>query len=164
MSQLHTIFLNLSDNVRLLDFRPNHTLALSGSLFIISSWIAFAYENYITSLLSFALSVTSVSYHLDRTFTTFLLDQVALYSVVARSFIDGYNGEWPGLLIAFVINGYNLFIYFGPMANYMVFHPDQTIATRWHMSIHIFAILSIIVQQYYIRDFIRYNLDCQKAS
>jgi len=154
MSQLHTIFLNLIniDNRSLFDTRPNHTLAFTGSLFIVSSWIAFAYDNYITSLLSFALSMTSVSYHLDRTFTTFLLDQVALYSVVARSFIDGYNGEWPGLLIAFVINGYNLFIYFGPMANYMAFHPDQTIATRWHMSIHIFAILSIIVQQYCILD------------
>jgi hypothetical protein len=36
------------------------------------------------------------------------------------------------------------------MANYTAFHPNPTIATRWHMSIHIFAILSIIVQQYCI--------------
>lgn len=129
------------------DPSPNYTLALSGSLFILSSWIAFAHENYITSILSFALSLTSVSYHLNRTFIPFLVDQIAVYGVIGRSFIDGYNGGVPGLTIAFIINGYNLFIYFGPMAKYMAFHPNRTITTRWHMSIHIFAILSIIAQQ-----------------
>ena len=147
MSQFVTM-LHIDDySLNLYDPMPNHTLALSGSLFILSSWTAFAHENYITSLLSFLLSLTSVSYHLDRTFTSFLLDQIALYSVVARSFMDGYHGDLPGLSIAFIVNGYNLFIYFGPLAKYTTFHSDRTIATRWHMSIHIFAILAIITQQ-----------------
>jgi len=132
------------------DPTPNYTLALSGSHFILSSGIAFAYENYITSLLSFALSLTSINYHLHRTFIPFLLDQISLYSVVVRSFIDGYNGGVPGLTIVIIINGYNLFVYFGPMAKYMAFHPDPIMATRWHMSIHIFAILGIIAQQFSI--------------
>ena len=130
------------------DPTPNYTLALSASHFLLSSWIAFAYENYITSLLSFTLGLTSVTYHLNRTFIPFLLDQIAVYGVIGRSFIDGYNGGVPGLTIAVVINSYNLFIYFGPMAKYMIFHPNRTIATRWHISMHIFAILSIIAQQY----------------
>jgi hypothetical protein len=152
MNQLHTILLSILhiNDYSTVDPISNHTLALSGSLFIISSWIAFAYENYITSLLSFTLSLTSVSYHLDRTFISFLLDQVALYSVACRSFIDGYNGGLPGFIIACIANGYTLFIYLGPMAKYMAFHPDRTIRTRWHVSIHVLTILSIIAQQPYI--------------
>jgi hypothetical protein len=120
------------------------------SFFMVSGFSALHYDNYLTSFLSFLLGTTSIWFHLGRTPSSFVLDQVALTSVVVRSFVDGYNGSVPGMTIACVINGYNWIIYFSPYKTLFAYHPNLIIANRWHMSIHILAILSIIAQQYCI--------------
>jgi hypothetical protein len=131
----------------------NQPLALSGSLFIVSAWTAFAYENYITGLLSFILSLTSVNYHLDHNPVSYVCDQIALFSVVIRSFFDGYSGGLHGLIIFFAINTYNWMVYFSPIGLSLASNSDRSVANPWHMSIHLFAILAIIVQQYCIANY-----------
>ena len=42
-------------------------LALSGSLFSVSGFVAYRYDNYITAYTSCLLSVTSILFHLHRT-------------------------------------------------------------------------------------------------
>jgi hypothetical protein len=135
------------------DPRMNQSLALTGSLFIISAWTAFAYENYITAILSFILSITSVYFHLDRNPISFVFDQIALTSVVIRSFFDGYSGGIHGCIICCVINSYNWIVYCSPIAEFIAANPDRLIANPWHSSIHIFAILGIILQQYCIANY-----------
>ena len=138
------------DNRMIYSREPNFDLAFTGSFFTVSGLTALHYDNYLTAFLSFLLGITSVWFHLRRTPASFVLDQVALTSVVVRSFVDGYNGSLPGMTIACVINGYNWVVYFSPYKSYLTHHPNMVIANRWHMSIHILAILSIIAQQYCI--------------
>ena len=128
----------------------NQPLAFTGSLFLVSAWTAFAHENLITALLSFLLSLTSVYYHLDHNPVSYVCDQIALFSVVIRSFFDGYRGGFHGLTIFFTINTYNWIAYFSPIATSFAAHPDRIMSNPWHMSIHIFAVLGIIAQQYCI--------------
>jgi hypothetical protein len=135
--------------------QPNFTLAFTGSFFAVSGTVALLYNNYLTSFFSFLLGTSSIWFHIERSPATFILDQVALMSVVVRSFFDGYNGSVPGMTIACVINGYNWIVYFSPYKSYLTHHPNMVIANRWHMSIHILAILSIIAQQYCIYNPIR---------
>lgn len=126
---------------------PAPELAVTGSLFSISSLVAYQYENYITAYLSFLLSLTSIWYHLDRRLPSFLLDQAALYSLTIRSFVDGYNGGLPGTLIACSINTYNYIVFFSPYSVYLCNHPNIQTGNQWHKSIHILAVLGIILQQ-----------------
>ena len=126
---------------------PVPELALTGSLFSLSGYVAYQYENHITAYLSFLLSLTSIWYHLNRQLSSYLLDQVALYSVVARSFVDGYRGGLPGCLIACSIHIYNYILYFSPYSIYFINHPNTQVGVQWHKTIHYFAVLGIILQQ-----------------
>uniref|UniRef100_A0A6C0AP24 Uncharacterized protein n=1 Tax=viral metagenome TaxID=1070528 RepID=A0A6C0AP24_9ZZZZ len=130
--------------------QPKVDLAFTGSFFAVSGTVALVLKNYPTAFLSFLLGLSSVWYHLLRTPAAFVLDQIALTSVVVRSFVDGYNGSVPGMTIACVINGYNWIVYFSPYKSLFTDHPNLVIANRWHISIYILTILSIIAQQYYI--------------
>lgn len=129
---------------------PKPGLAFTGSFFAVSGLTALIIENYPTAFLSFLLGFSSVWYHLLRSPASFVLDQIAMTSVVVRSFVDGYNGSVSGMTIACIINGYNWVVYFSPYKTLFADHPNLVIANRWHMSIHILAILSIITQQYCI--------------
>jgi energy-converting hydrogenase Eha subunit B len=136
----------------LLTKKGEPVLALSGSLFSLSFFVAYLYGNYITAGANFLLAATSIAYHLFSTPTTFLIDQVALYTVVTRSFVDGYNGGLYGLVITVVINTYNYIVYFSPYSKYLEYHPNKTIGNFFHATIHLFAVLGVIAQQYYINE------------
>jgi len=125
----------------------SHELAFTGSLFSVSGLVAYQYNNHTTAYLSFLLSLTSIWYHLYQSRVSFIADQIALYSVVVRSFIDGYNGGVPGILISCSINAYNYVLYFSPYHTYCCHSPDISIGKRWHMTIHCIAVLGIILQQ-----------------
>ena len=125
-------------------------IALSGSLFSLSFFVSYLYGNYITAVANFVLAVTSIAFHLYCTPVTFLMDQVALYTVVARSFVDGYNGGLYGMTIPVVINTYNYIVFFSPYSKYLEFHPNKTIGTFFHATIHLFAVIGVIAEQYCI--------------
>jgi len=122
-------------------------LALTGSLFSISGLVAYNYNNPITAYTSFITCLTSLLFHSNRTHLIYWLDQIALYTVVVRSFIDGYQGGLLGFAISASICSYNYFIFFGPYSNQLCFHQNQTIGKRWHATIHIASVLGIILQQ-----------------
>jgi len=126
---------------------PVPELALTGSLFSLSGLVAYQYENYITAYLSFLLSLTSIWYHLDRRLSSFLLDQIALYSVAAHSFVDGYRGGVPGMFICCSIHTYNYIVFFSPYSTHFRNHPNIQIGIQWHKTLHYFAVLGIILQQ-----------------
>ena len=125
-------------------------IALSGSLFSLSFFVSYLYGNYITAVANFVLAVTSIAFHLYCTPVTFLMDQVALYTVVARSFVDGYNGGLYGMTIPVVINTYNYIVFFSPYSKYLEYHPNKTIGTFFHATIHLFAVIGVIAEQYCI--------------
>ena len=133
-----------------LSTKGDPVLALSGSLFSISFFVSYLYGNYITAGANFVLAITSIAFHLYSTPVTFLIDQVALYTVVARSFVDGYNGDLYGMTIFVVINTYNYIVYFSPYSKYLEFHPNKTIGIFFHATIHLFAGLGVIAEQYCI--------------
>jgi len=127
------------------------TLALSGSLFSVSGLVAYQYQNYSTAYVSCLLAMTSIWYHCQKSTPAYVIDQIALYSIVARSFLDGYSGGVPGILLACSINLYNYIIYYSPYSYYCCHHPSIRIGDRWHMSIHCLAVLGIILQQTWIK-------------
>ena len=124
-------------------------LALSGSLFSVSGLVAYQYENYITAYLSYILAITSIWFHQSRSRLSYTVDQIALYSVFLRSFFDGYNGSIPGMFIFCTINTYNYIVFFSPYSTHLCWHPVT--GNQWHMTIHLFAVLGIILQQLCIK-------------
>jgi len=126
-------------------------LALSGSLFSLSFFVSYLYGNYITAGANLALAITSIGYHIFNNTASYIIDQIALYCVLLRSFIDGYNAGLYGLVIVIVINTYNYIVYFSPYSKYLEFHPNKTIGTFFHSTLHIFAVIGVIAQQYFIR-------------
>jgi hypothetical protein len=123
------------------------SLALTGSFFCISGYTAYQYNNLITAYLSFLLAFTSVWYHTYRIPPAFILDQIAIFGVVFRSFIDGYNGGVPGLTISIITNTYNYIVFFSPASKWCCFHPVNHTGIQWHSTLHIAAVISIILQQ-----------------
>ena len=122
-------------------------LALTGSLFSLSGVVAYQYNNYSTAYLSFLLSLTSIWYHLQRSRASYIIDQIAIYSVILKTLLDGYIGGVPGTIITITINTYNYIIFFSPYSTYCCHHSSIHIGDRWHMTIHLFAVLGIILQQ-----------------
>ena len=122
-------------------------LVLSGSLFSLSSLVAYQYSNYITAYISGLLSLTSIAYHSHYTPFTYWIDQIAIYSVILRSYVDGYEKGIPGIMICIVINTYNYIIFFSPYSKWCCFNPNLSIQNKWHMTIHIMSVLGIILQQ-----------------
>jgi len=116
-------------------------LALTGSLFSLSGLVAHQYDNYTTAYASYCLALTSVLYHLQRGPVAYWLDQIALYTVVFRSFMDG-------TAISAIICSYNYIVFFSPYSKWLCYHPIQHIGRRWHMSIHMISVLGIILQQF----------------
>jgi hypothetical protein len=123
-------------------------LALTGSLFSLSGLVAHQYDNYTTAYASYCLALTSVLFHLQQSSVAYWLDQIALYTVVVRSFMDGYQCGVLGTSITSFINAYNYLVYFSPYSKWLRYHPIQHIGRRWHMSIHMMSVLGIILQQF----------------
>jgi hypothetical protein len=122
-------------------------LALSGSLFSVSGFVAYRYDNYITAYTSFIVSLTSIFYHLHHTPLSYWMDQIALYSVILRSFVDGYEKGTTGITISLVVCSYNYIIFFSPYSKFCCFHSDPSIGNQWHRTIHLASVLGIILQQ-----------------
>jgi hypothetical protein len=120
-------------------------LALSGSLFSISGLIAYQYHNYTTAYLSYFLAMTSIWFHESRSRLSYTVDQIALYSVVLRAFLDGYSGGVPGTLLVLSVTFYNYIIFSSPYSTYLCWHPVT--GKQWHMTIHLVSVLGIILQQ-----------------
>jgi hypothetical protein len=125
-------------------------LALSGSLFSLSFFVSYLYGNYITAGVNFALAVTSIGYYIFNNTASYIIDQIALYCVLLRSFVDGYNAGLYGLVIVIVINTYNYIVYFSPYSKYLEYHPNKTIGIFFHSTLHIFSVIGVIAQQYFI--------------
>jgi len=131
--------------------QPNFNLATSGSFFIISGAVAYYYGNYITCVLNCLLGMSSILFHVARTPHLFILDQILIVSVVLRGFVDGFYGSIQGILLAVIANAYSWIIYFSPFKKLFAYHPESSIATRWHMSMHVLGIICICIQQQYIK-------------
>lgn len=127
--------------------RPDKCLILSSCLFTVPTVIAYQYNNYITSYLALFIFLTSLNYHYSHTRIAYWIDQLAIYSVIGRSAVDGYNGGFPGTFITITINTYNYIVFFSPLADRCVFNKNTDIGSLWHASIHLFAVLGIILQQ-----------------
>ena len=127
--------------------KSSRCLILSSCLFAFPTVVAYQYNNYITSYLAFFLLLTSLNYHYSHNRIAYWIDQVAVYSVIGRSALDGYNGGFPGTFITISINTYNYIIFFSPLSKVCAYHPNNNIADMWHATIHVFAVLGIILQQ-----------------
>jgi hypothetical protein len=134
-------------------------LALSGSLFSLSFFVAYLYGNYITAGANLALAITSIGYHILNNTTSYILDHIALYFVLIRSFVDGYNAGLYGLVIVIVINTYNYIVYFSPYSEWLEYHPNKTIGNFFHSTLHLFAVIGVIAQQYFINEGQRNNTE-----
>ena len=130
--------------------QPSLLLACSGYCFLVPACVAFTYGNVLTAVISGLLSVSSVWFHLHRTDVAFIIDQIMLYSVVVRGLFDGYAGGLPGITIWLVIMSYNYIVWFSPVQHHFAQNPIIQIASRWHMTIHILAIVGVSGQQLFI--------------
>jgi hypothetical protein len=132
------------------DKRPSVLLASSGTLFLVPCYIAWSYGNILTAVFSGLLSGTSVWYHLYRNDVAFIIDQIALWSVITRGLFDGYAGGVPGIAIWCTVMSYNYILYASPVRRHFVHQQNIEISNRWHMTIHIMSLLGVAGQQLFI--------------
>ena len=87
-----------------------------------------------TSQICSAIAITS--FHGNPTFLSFYLDQIAIgllaaNSIYLLSFLSVY--AYVG---AVGLSLYAAYVYAGPHADQLAYHPDPIIASLWHGSIH----------------------------
>jgi hypothetical protein len=66
---------------------------------------------------------------------------------VVRGIYVGYLLGFYGLLVTAFLNGYSIFIYYGPWSHYFVYHPNNSIASAWHASLHAIIALTYAAAQ-----------------
>ena len=116
---------------------PNYILVTSSLAFAVPSLVAYTYGQYLTSQICSLLLMSSIQYHGQPSQLSFLLDQLMILVFVVRGIYVGYLLGFYGLLVAAFLNGYSIFIYYGPWSHSFAYHPNNSIASLWHSSMHI---------------------------
>jgi hypothetical protein len=121
----------------------NRWLVASAQAFLIPAALAYHSAVYPTAITYVCLWLTSSYYHSTYSPTSFYIDQLAVWTAVARSFVDGYATYPYGLLCTFAANGYNyyVFVYAKHCSS-----SDLIVATAAHAGIHIFTSIAVAIQ------------------
>jgi hypothetical protein len=115
---------------------PNYILVGTSSLFLVPCLLAYLQGQYMTSQICSAIAITSMQFHGNPTFLSFYLDQIAIgllaaNSIYLLSFLSVY-----AYMGAVGLSLYAAYVYAGPHADQLAYHPDPIIASLWHGSIH----------------------------
>lgn len=121
----------------------NQWLVASAQTFLIPAVLAYRSAVYPTAITYVCLWLTSSYYHSTYSPTSFYIDQIAVWTAVARSFVDGYHTRPYGLICTFVVNGYNYYVFV--YAKYCS-SSDLRLATPAHAGIHLFTSIAVAIQ------------------
>ena len=131
---------------------PNYILVASSLAFAVPSLVAYTHEQYLTSQICSLLMMSSIQFHGQPSLLSFLLDQLMILLFVVRGIYVGYLLGFYGLLVAAFLNGYSIFIYYGPWSHSFAYHPNYYIGSLWHGSIHVIIAFTYAAAQPFLTD------------
>ena len=116
--------------------RPNYVLATSSLLLLLPAWAALQAGDEVRVWYHAGVAVISVTYHLTKHPVIFWIDVVAANSLVPsvvpllaqRDYV--LFAYTTGLAYCFTI------FYYGYVKKDLIWHPDSTVATPYHVSLH----------------------------
>lgn len=127
---------------------PNYILATTGGLgyAMVSYWLGILEVWYVTVLWTLVLSMTSLWFHIGRSYTAYRIDNFTALTLVILCLYEG----WTRGMIAFGITLLSilygaLVFYIGYIGKCFAFHPDRLIATLYHASMHIVSMLAFLL-------------------
>lgn len=116
---------------------PNYFLVTSALFFIIPCIVAFRVKQYFVSLACFMILVSSVAFHQHPVPFTYWADQLMIVIfAMAVSILAFKKNPWFLLCIVLFIT-YSFLIFYGPFAPDAAQHPDRTVSSLWHSTMHI---------------------------
>ena len=131
---------------------PNYVLAATGGLgfAFVSYWLHMLEAWYFTIMVFSFLSMTSIWFHIWRTEFAYQVDNSLAIFCVALSLYESYTrGPMAlGLSLISVLYGALVF-YVGHLEKSYAFHPNRTIATFFHASLHIVTILGMMCVSFF---------------
>jgi hypothetical protein len=105
--------------------------------FMIPCIVAYTVKQYAISLCCLLILISSVAFHQNPTHVTYWTDQLilVLFVLVAGSIIFKKS---PYILLAIAgFLAYAYLIFYGPLESVCAYHPDRTVASLWHGTLHI---------------------------
>jgi len=116
---------------------PNYILVGTALFFIIPCILAYRVKQYAISICCFLILASSVAFHQNPTEFTFWFDQViiVLFTLIVGRMVLTKN-LWLLLAIVCII-AYAYIIYYGPLDSVCARHPDKTVSSLWHGTLHI---------------------------
>jgi hypothetical protein len=140
---------NSADNAMDTGFfpEPNYVLAATGGLgfAFVSYWLHLLEAWYVTIMVFSVLSLTSVWFHIWRTEIAYRVDNSAALCTVALCLYEAYRRGPIALGIGLVSALYGaLVFYIGFLQTSYAFHPNRTIATFFHGSMHITLVVAFL--------------------
>jgi hypothetical protein len=130
----------------------NYVLAATGGLgfAFVSYWLHMLEAWYATIMVFSVLSMTSIWFHLWRTEFAYRVDNSLAIFCAALCVYDSYTrGPMAmGLSTLSILYG-TLVFYVGFLESSYAFHPNRTIATFFHASLHIVTIFGIMCVSFF---------------
>jgi hypothetical protein len=125
----------------------NYILAATGGLGFaaLSYWLHVLEVWYVTIMIFTTLSLTSIWFHIWRTEIAYRIDNSTALFAVAISLYECYiRGPMPlGMGLLCILYGALVF-YVGFLGKCFAFHPNRTIATFFHASLHIIVTVAMV--------------------
>ena len=116
---------------------PNYFLVTSALFFIIPCIAAYRAKQYFVSLACFMILVSSVAFHQNPAPFTYWADQLTIVIFAMAVSILAFKKN-PWFLLAIVLfMAYSFLIFYGPFASTSTHHPDRTVSSLWHSTLHI---------------------------
>ena len=133
-----------------MDFFPesNYILATTGGLgyAILSYWMSLVGVWYVTILWCLILSLTSIWFHVTRSYISYRIDNFVAVSFAALSLYESWvRGGIPFCLALLTMMYGALMFYVGQTNQTFAFHKDRMIATFFHASIHLFSMSTVVI-------------------
>lgn len=126
---------------------PNYILAATGGLgfAFVSYWLHMLEAWYFTIMLFSFLSLSSIWFHIWRTEFAYRIDNSLAIFCVALSLYESYTRGLLALGMSLLTILYGaLVFYVGHGQKSYAFHPNRTISTFFHASLHIATIVGIM--------------------
>ena len=128
--------------------KPNYILAGTALFFGIPCILAYAVKQYAIAICCGLILVSSVVFHQNPTEYTFWFDQVMIIVftlIVGRMVLK--KSLWL-LMVIVCILAYAYLIYYGPLDSVCARHPNRTVSSLWHGTLHVIPACSLAVFLY----------------
>ena len=116
---------------------PNYILVGTALFFVIPCILAYNVKQYAIAICCVLILASSIAFHQNPTEYTFWADQImiGLFILIVGRIVLKKNIWILGVMIGLLAYAY--LIYYGPLASVCAYHPDRTVASLWHGTLHI---------------------------